>query len=208
MLMSMTAAPAASAMLRAFRHPAWLAAGKLHHVNADPVVLGTQPRIGAALGQRPARVISDTTRPAPRRATRRRNGASVMPDIGARMTLFGNATLPMAILEDRNTVAVIVTYRPCTEIRRNISDAYSLANSSRRASAALQKDRVVIKSQRAPSTEICPNSRRRAKPTRHRHYLDPYTMPPMVAAVVVAAGRGLRAGGDLPKQYRQFWASR
>ena len=25
-----------------------------------------------------------------------------------------------------------------------------------------------------------------------------------VAAVVVAAGRGLRAGGDVPKQYRQF----
>jgi 2-C-methyl-D-erythritol 4-phosphate cytidylyltransferase / 2-C-methyl-D-erythritol 2,4-cyclodiphosphate synthase len=28
--------------------------------------------------------------------------------------------------------------------------------------------------------------------------------PPMVAAVVVAAGRGLRAGGDVPKQYRQI----
>ena len=27
-------------------------------------------------------------------------------------------------------------------------------------------------------------------------------MAGMVAAVVVAAGRGLRAGGDLPKQYR------
>ena len=29
-------------------------------------------------------------------------------------------------------------------------------------------------------------------------------MGPTVAAVVVAAGRGLRAGGDLPKQYRQL----
>ncbi len=29
-------------------------------------------------------------------------------------------------------------------------------------------------------------------------------MAGMVAAVVVAAGRGLRAGGDLPKQYRQI----
>jgi 2-C-methyl-D-erythritol 4-phosphate cytidylyltransferase / 2-C-methyl-D-erythritol 2,4-cyclodiphosphate synthase len=29
-------------------------------------------------------------------------------------------------------------------------------------------------------------------------------MPGMVAAVVVAAGRGLRAGGDVPKQYRQI----
>ena len=26
----------------------------------------------------------------------------------------------------------------------------------------------------------------------------------MVAAVVVAAGRGLRAGGDIPKQYRHI----
>ena len=29
-------------------------------------------------------------------------------------------------------------------------------------------------------------------------------MAGMVAAVVVAAGRGLRAGGDIPKQYRQI----
>jgi len=28
-------------------------------------------------------------------------------------------------------------------------------------------------------------------------------MGPSVAAVVVAAGRGLRAGGHLPKQYRE-----
>jgi 2-C-methyl-D-erythritol 4-phosphate cytidylyltransferase/2-C-methyl-D-erythritol 2,4-cyclodiphosphate synthase len=39
---------------------------------------------------------------------------------------------------------------------------------------------------------------------RNRHYSDPNTMPLMVAAVVVAAGRGLRAGGDLPKQYRRI----
>ena len=29
-------------------------------------------------------------------------------------------------------------------------------------------------------------------------------MAPAVAAVVVAAGRGLRAGGELPKQYRHL----
>jgi hypothetical protein len=56
------------------------------------------------------------------------------------MTLFGNATLPMEIREGRNTVVAIVTYRLCTGIRRNMPDAYSLANSIRRASAALQKD--------------------------------------------------------------------
>src|SRR5262245_33385104 len=32
----------------------------------------------------------------------------------------------------------------------------------------------------------------------------PGRMSAMVAAVVVAAGRGLRAGGDIPKQYRQI----
>src|SRR5258705_4899594 len=34
------------------------------------------------------------------------------------------------------------------------------------------------------------------------HFLGPTPMAGMVAAVVVAAGRGLRAGGNVPKQYR------
>ena len=50
-------------------------------------------------------VISETTRPAPIRATRRRTGASVTPDIGARMTWFGSAILPTAIPEGRKVVA-------------------------------------------------------------------------------------------------------
>src|SRR5437763_1002038 len=33
--------------------------------------------------------------------------------------------------------------------------------------------------------------------------MDIQDMTELVAAVVVAAGRGLRAGGDLPKQYRE-----
>src|SRR5262249_56010108 len=40
--------------------------------------------------------ISETTRPAPSRAARRRNGASVTPDIGARTTGLASATGPMA----------------------------------------------------------------------------------------------------------------
>jgi 2-C-methyl-D-erythritol 4-phosphate cytidylyltransferase len=32
-------------------------------------------------------------------------------------------------------------------------------------------------------------------------------MTDMIAAVVVAGGRGLRAGGDMPKQYRDSAAS-
>src|SRR5579863_734190 len=42
-------------------------------------------------------VISDTTRPAPSRAALRRNGASVIPDIGARKTAFGKRSGPILI---------------------------------------------------------------------------------------------------------------
>ena len=37
-----------------------------------------------------------------------------------------------------------------------------------------------------------------------RQLSDRGHMAGMVAAVVVAAGRGLRAGGDMPKQYREI----
>src|SRR3954464_10189273 len=39
-------------------------------------------------------VISETTRPAPSDAAKRRNGASVTPDIGARNTRLANSTPP------------------------------------------------------------------------------------------------------------------
>src|SRR5262245_52294949 len=44
----------------------------------------------------------------------------------------------------------------------------------------------------------------RAKSSRNYASGSELTMAPTVAAVLVAAGRGLRAGGDLPKQYRQL----
>ena len=40
--------------------------------------------------------ISETTSPAPSRGGKRRNGASVTPDIGARKTRFGSVTGPTA----------------------------------------------------------------------------------------------------------------
>src|SRR5262249_12364954 len=40
-------------------------------------------------------VISETTKPAPRSGARRRNGASGIPDIGAKITGFGSVRLPM-----------------------------------------------------------------------------------------------------------------
>ncbi len=79
------------------RHPARLAAGKLHDVEADALRFGAQQRVAGGLATRSAlAVISETTRPAPSRATRRRNGASVTPDIGARITRFGKVRAPIA----------------------------------------------------------------------------------------------------------------
>ena len=48
-------------------------------------------------------VISETTRPAPRRAASRRNGASVTPDIGASTTRFGKPMVPIAKAREMKT---------------------------------------------------------------------------------------------------------
>src|ERR1700722_9390108 len=51
--------------------------------------------IGRPLTRSLLAVISDTTRPAPSVAARRRNGASVMPDIGARRTGLASVISPI-----------------------------------------------------------------------------------------------------------------
>ena len=97
MLMSMMSAPAACRDARAFGHPVRLAAGELHDVEPQPLavepplLLALRPSTSASLA-----IISETTTPAPRLAARRRNGASVMPDMGARNTRFGSVTGPTA----------------------------------------------------------------------------------------------------------------
>ncbi len=81
---------------RALRHPARLAARELHDVNASALPFGAQARVGAAFAASASlAVISETTRPAPSRATSRRNGASVTPDIGAKITALGSVRLPI-----------------------------------------------------------------------------------------------------------------
>ena len=52
------------------------------------------PRDALAFGKAAQAVISEMTSPAPSEAASRRNGASVMPDIGARKTRFGSFTGP------------------------------------------------------------------------------------------------------------------
>jgi len=97
MLMSMMAAPQASAM----RAPSPIQCAA-QPANCTTCVAKPPPSArSSASGRRSARsslaVISDTTRPAPRRATKRRKGASVTPDIGAKITGLGSATLPIII---------------------------------------------------------------------------------------------------------------
>ena len=55
-----------------------------------------QPRVTLAGRKAAQAIISDTTSPAPSRAARRRNGASVTPDIGARNTGLARLTFPIA----------------------------------------------------------------------------------------------------------------
>src|SRR5215471_4855530 len=82
---------------------------------ASAMTLGSQPASCTAIGCSSAQlfaividwrvsriiaslaIISETTSPAPRRLTRRRNGRSLTPDIGARITGSVNATDPIAM---------------------------------------------------------------------------------------------------------------
>jgi hypothetical protein len=81
------ARPAVGVELSRLSHDARLAAGQLHgHGLLVGAVFGIVidwrvSRIIASLA-----IISDTTRPAPSRLTSLRNGKSLTPDIGARMT--------------------------------------------------------------------------------------------------------------------------
>jgi hypothetical protein len=95
MLMSMMAAPQASAIRAA--SPIQRAS---HPANCTTCVRRPRPSArnrasGRPWASAPLAVISETTNPAPRSAARRRNGASVIPDIGAKITGFGSVRLPM-----------------------------------------------------------------------------------------------------------------
>ena len=80
---------------RAFGHPARFAAGKLHDMQAGAVVFEAPPGDAFAFSERGAgrHFRDDEPRPCP--AARRRNGASVTPDIGAKKTGLGSGIGPM-----------------------------------------------------------------------------------------------------------------
>src|SRR4051812_8684544 len=95
MLMSMMSAPEASAILApsaiqwASQPASWTTWGP------TPVASHRNCVIGRPLTRSLLAVISETTRPAPSVAARRRNGASVTPDIGARKTRLAISISPI-----------------------------------------------------------------------------------------------------------------
>ncbi len=94
MLMSTTAAPVASAMRAPSAIQCGSQPGELHHMHAGALALGAQHGIAAAFDQRLARGHFRYDKAAPRRSTRRRNGASVTPDMGASATRLLTPTSP------------------------------------------------------------------------------------------------------------------
>ena len=95
MLMSIIWAPCASAM----RAPSAIQCGSQPASWTTRIatpLLSERTEASRSPRTKPAQaVISETTSPAPSRSARRRNGASVIPDIGARITRFGTQTVPM-----------------------------------------------------------------------------------------------------------------
>ena len=80
---------------RALRHPVRLAARELHDMGARSRAFGAQHGIAAALDEGIACRHLGHHKAGARRLTSRRNGASVIPDMGARTTRLRTATLPI-----------------------------------------------------------------------------------------------------------------
>ena len=80
----------------AFRHPPGLASGELHDMDADAGAVAANGCLAFSRARPAHAVISETTSPAPSLSASRRNGVSVMPDMGAKTTRFGTATGPIA----------------------------------------------------------------------------------------------------------------
>ena len=130
--------------------------------------------------------ISDTTSPAPRRATSRRNGRSVMPAIGASRTgevsglpASGNVKCPIL-------VQIPTGYRP-------------------RAPRAIPPLHVpATRKTNAQRLGIVPSAPSSLVPAPSPGLSGCMTRPPRIAAVIVAAGQGRRAGGDRAKQWQRI----
>ena len=71
-----------------------LATGQLHDMQGVTVALGAQNRARVGLHEILACCHLGDDETGADRATNRRNGASVTPDIGARITLLGSTTSP------------------------------------------------------------------------------------------------------------------
>ncbi len=181
-LMSIRSAPRPSAIraasaIAAGSHPAsWIAFGPAPSTLAMRSVAWFSRTIAQDA------IISDTTMPVPSRLASRRNGRSVTPDIGARMTGVSRVTargpLP-SVIDGRvglpsiwaeyagNSIAIAAAILACSPSSR--------ATSASRSRAA----RCAIDASAAPRI---PRAMR-------------------IAAILVAAGTGSRFGGTIPKQF-------
>ena len=92
-------------------------------------------------------IISETTSPAPSRLTRRRNGRSLTPDIGARMTGSSRLTEPIEMLIDCAYYALCLSIRQilaCFILRCNINANCKLRRDGKsRRPAALSSGHVL-----------------------------------------------------------------
>src|SRR4051794_34665352 len=221
MLMSMMSAPSASAIrapsaIQCVSQPAsWTTCGPI------PVASQRNRDIRWPLASSSLAVISETTRPAPNSAASRRTGESVTPDIGARKTGVATSISPIfnglepdtaepvtgVSLSWQRLIAPAMTYlahNSCA-VKRH---AYSL-DSSGNLSSAVQQNAVshnpgkplFLRACRARGMRQSPHPRLSSSPNE---YLSPMAKSQRTAVVLVAAGRGLRAGAGGPKQYREI----
>jgi 2-C-methyl-D-erythritol 4-phosphate cytidylyltransferase len=140
--------------------------------------------------------ISETTRPAPKDATSRRNGRSVIPAMGARRT--GGAR-PVSASETANCSNLVHVAPSIERADSEFKEKPFVTATAPGRSRAFDHIAHLLGS---CSAALC---RVRFGPKPRPMSSAPETdTPPTAAAIIVAAGRGVRAGGGLPKQYRDL----
>jgi 2-C-methyl-D-erythritol 4-phosphate cytidylyltransferase/2-C-methyl-D-erythritol 2,4-cyclodiphosphate synthase len=126
----------------------------------------------------------------------------VTPDIGANNTRFDTGVGPMQKAGTAFSVALLgipddkLALQCVAYILSGLHSAYRIDNYFGGASAALQHNKPRWKSfaPRVESVKSCVRT----------GFSEGIRMAPSVAAVIVAAGRGSRVGGALPKQYKSL----
>ena len=117
---------------------------------------------------------------------------------GAKTTRFGTAIAPMQATRPRKASICSVSTAIAYHLGCPFSDAHSLANLQPRKCCTAKNCSFLCL--RSGSYRVCRAGRNAVKARRTNGARE----MAQVAAVVVAAGQGVRAGGDLPKQFRRI----